>query len=179
MSKFLLVAITAISVFFYTCADGIGGTSVDKADTIESSNAMNGKQLRNVRITKNDTSASDLCQILNQLEHMPKIGMPGDEVYEEFIARGDEVVPCLVEKIDDVNPMKDPRDAPVISDFKVGDAALFLTHRITNIPIQDALPFDLRDRWKDEGIYVYFEYVQMPENRTKIKKWWKERLAKK
>lgn len=52
--------------------------------------------------------------------------------------------------------MKDPRQAPVYRDFRVGDAAFFVLLRITKVPFEEMLPTQVRSELEDEGVYAYF-----------------------
>lgn len=70
--------------------------------------------------------------------------------------------------------MLDPREAPHIHEFRVGDAAVFMLHRITNEPLEEILPDDVKKQWETRGIYAYFTYVEKRKNREKIQLWWKD-----
>lgn len=65
-------------------------------------------------------------------------------------------ISCLIGKITDSNTMKDPRQAPVYRDFRVGDAAFFVLLRITKVPFEEMLPTQVRSELEDEGVYAYF-----------------------
>lgn len=71
--------------------------------------------------------------------------------------------------------MADPRTAPKIQDFRVGDAAIWILLHITKEGWQPdtMLSPKYAELWKTEGVYAYFEYVEKPENRKKIQIWWK------
>lgn len=116
-------------------------------------------------------------QMCNRLIEVRKLPFKGeridDPVYNELIAYGEEVVPCLIEKISDTTPMKDPRQAPSAPDFRVGDLAFFLLSDITNTSLQEVLPEEVVARMDERGIYAYFDYVQREKNRKVIQDLWR------
>jgi hypothetical protein len=90
--------------------------------------------------------------------------------------KGREAVPCLIEKITDTTRMKDPRTAPKVPNFRVGDAAVFMLLYITreNWQPETMLSPEYAKYWETEGVYSYFAFVEKPQNRKKIQQWWKD-----
>lgn len=114
-----------------------------------------------------------LCNKLFELKRMPhKDKVADDYVYDGLMEKGNKAIPCLVEKITDLTIMDDPREAPHILNFRVGDAAVFMLYRITEEPLISILPKEFAKQWETEGVYAYFAYVEKPQHRKKIKQWW-------
>lgn len=121
------------------------------------------------------TRAETLCQKLPEMNRMPFKGERiEDDVYNGLIALKGAAVPCLIGKITDTTKMKDPRQAPVYRDFRVGDAAFFVLLDITRIPFEQMLPDEVRSEMEDEGVYAYFEYIKKDENRKSLQAKWQE-----
>lgn len=129
---------------------------------------------------------SSLCDRLKELKTIPySYDEPvGDPIYDGLLAHGKKAIPCLIDKITDITPMHDPGPGPVVQDYRVGDAAVFMLLMITKVEWQPEtmLSPEYAKLWKTEGIYAYFAYVEKPENRKKIQEWWlnwmKEHLDK-
>jgi hypothetical protein len=119
-----------------------------------------------------------LCYRLAQLKNIPYDSSKpaGDPVYDELIAAGKQAIPCLIDKITDTSIIPDPREGdPVITDFRVGDAAVFMLMIITGVEAhpEKMLPPRYAKLWKEEGIYSYFSYVEKPSNRRQLQVWWR------
>lgn len=130
-------------------------------------------------------SASELCDRLISIDTMPT-HEPNvtDPIYESLIAKGEEAIPCLVEKISDTTSMPDPRySVPRWQHFKVGDAAVFILLDIISrddlesekLMIQ-SLSTKYAEEWETNGIYAYFSYVSESKNRSALQRWWKNWL---
>lgn len=126
--------------------------------------------------------AEELCERLAELKVIPYWPgeVAGDPIYDGLVNAGNGAIPCLVNKITDTTLMDDPRTAPKIQDFTVGDAAVFMLLYITEEPWQPETMFPPKfaELWKTEGVYAYFEFVKKPENRKKIQAWWKNWMRK-
>jgi hypothetical protein len=91
-----------------------------------------------------------------------------DEVYNHLRALGADAIPCLIQRIKDAEPMRDPRQAPKWGDVRVGDTAFFVLGDM-------GIPLDLilesvfssadKERHKEVGIYAYFEWIAKGKNR--------------
>lgn len=151
-----------------------------------SCNSVNSKNEKTANTAKIPLSnqeidnTNELCAKLSELRRMPmKDAIAGDTIYDGLLRVKNKAVPCLIDKITDVEGMEDPREAPHIENFKVGDAAVFMLSKITEVPIEESLPKDVSKNWQTEGVYTYFAYVEKPENRKKIQEWWREWMEKK
>jgi hypothetical protein len=131
---------------------------------------------------KAETEAERLCARLSETKGWPaKNERINDDVYNGLIKQGKAALPCLVNRIADTTKMRDPRPDPLYLNFRVGDAAFFLAHQIANVPLEQMLPANVQTRWKEEGVYAYFRYVEKAANRkvlqNKWKIWLKENLS--
>jgi hypothetical protein len=54
--------------------------------------------------------------------------------------------------------------------FRVGDLAFFLLLRITGVPFEQMLPENVRAKVKEEGVYAYFRYTEVPANRAALQR---------
>ena len=119
------------------------------------------------------SEAETVCQRLPNIKKLPFKDEPiDDENYNKIVSEGKAVVPCLIDRITDLSPMKDPRSTPTYPNFRVGDLAFFLLIRITGTPFEQMLPASVTGRMKDEGVYAYFKYVQRPSNRRALQNKW-------
>lgn len=123
-----------------------------------------------------------LCSRLKELKAIPygQDELTGDPIYDGLKSSGLKAVPCLVDKIVDTTPMKDPGPGPVVPGYKVGDAATFMLLMITKEDWQPETMFppDVAATWKEEGMYAYFGYVEREENRKQFQAWWKDWMRK-
>lgn len=125
--------------------------------------------------------AEALCKRLSEIKNMPfKREKVSDEVYSGLAELNEAAIPCLIEKLTDTTRMPDPRHEPTFSDFfTVGDAAFFTLIRLVDVPFEKVLPDEVMSKWKERGLYAYFEYVQKDENRKKLqikwRTWYRER----
>lgn len=132
--------------------------------------------IANQQNIESNASVEDLCNRLSELKRMPyKDKVAGDEIYDGLINKGNDAIPCLIGKITDLTVMEDPRESPHILDFRVGDAAVFMLHEITEEPLESILPRKEAKLWETEGVYAYFAYVEKPQNRKKVQIWWRRR----
>lgn len=124
-------------------------------------------------------STADLCANLKDLKRRPlETGKPnGDPIYDGLIAKGSEAVPCLIDKITDMTVMKDPSPHPAHPvNCRVGDTAFFVLFDITGrefVP-GEIFPASYMKRWKEDGIYIYYDYVEDPANYSKLQAWWRD-----
>ena len=136
---------------------------------------------------KNETArpASELTELCKQLAEIKQF--PGrdpseqeDPFYAAIMAKGKDIMPCLVEEITNDTPMHDPRSAPVWQHYKVGDTAVFLLVDIAKDDelLEKMLPQPYREEWKTNGVYAYFNYVSTTENRRQLQRWWRDWITK-
>ncbi|HEX6126725.1 MAG TPA: hypothetical protein VFZ23_15240 [Pyrinomonadaceae bacterium] len=126
-------------------------------------------------------SSSELCDRLISIDTMPTHDPTiTDPIYESLIAKGDDAIPCLVEKISDTRPMPDPRySVPHWQHYKVGDTAVLTLLDIVsrddseweNLMIESLSP-KYAEEWRTNGIYAYFNYVSEVKNRKELQRWW-------
>lgn len=125
---------------------------------------------------------SSLCQRVYQIRSIPMKGKGHDKVYLDLLEAGDSVIPCLISKISDTSPMEDPRMAPRYSGMVVGDVAVFVLVRKTQIGFSEFLPQDVKDEYRTRGVYAYFDYVADPSHRSELqsrwREWWRKRKSR-
>ncbi len=125
------------------------------------------------------TDEETACKRLSEVKQVPFKGESiNDEAYNDIVSRGKAVIPCLIREITNTTRMKDPRSAPTYPDFRVGDLAFFLLVDITKIPFEQMLPYSVKFKIKDEGVYAYFEYVEHLNNRKALQNKWRAWWAK-
>ena len=114
-----------------------------------------------IGVGRAQTSGNNYCERLDEMKLMPfrSSDVIEDEVYNGLRSQGKTVAACLLGKVTDTRPMADPRQAPRYPGFTVGDAAVMVLSDICNMSIEDALPAQSRLKWKEQGIYAYFEFV--------------------
>lgn len=74
----------------------------------------------------------------------------------------------LVESLDDVSKMPDPRQAPIYEGFVVGDAALFMLLERRGLEFESVLPSDVSLKLETQGVCAYFSYVDTPAGRKSV-----------
>ena len=135
-----------------------------------------------------ELTASELCERVGQIEVLPNRDPTiTDPIYESLLLKGNEAIPCLVEKIGNDTLIKDPRySVPTWHSYAVGDTALFVLLRIVSKGddkewekrLLESLPRKYQEEWETNGIYAYFNYVLEPKNRKELQRWWKAWLSK-
>ena len=111
------------------------------------------------------TSMEDPCKNLIEIKELPFKGESTDEAYLFILRQGDAVMDCLISKITDITPIKDPRQAPKYEDFVVGDIAIFILSDVTKRPLEEFFPPELQAGYKDERVNAYFKFVRLRNNR--------------
>jgi hypothetical protein len=126
-------------------------------------------------------SASDLCKKLAEIKLIShRVPEESDEIYKMIVAKGNEVLPCLIEKISDQTKTPDPRQAPKWQHYVVGDTAVFAVLHIVSEGNDERwkelflapLPASYQEEWKTNGVYAYFNYVSEPKHRETLQVWW-------
>jgi hypothetical protein len=124
-----------------------------------------------------------LCSRISEIEHLPfKDDQPiEDTAYRDLVDAGEAVLPCLIEKVSDATPMKDPRKIPGPTDTRVGDVAYFVLVRISKLDFIELLPAKVQKEYETEGVYAYHWYVSKPKNRlqlqAKLKEWYAQKYS--
>jgi hypothetical protein len=117
------------------------------------------------------------CDEVSAIRVIPMKGERVDDAaYNRLLVQGCAVVPCLIDRIVDTSPMRDPRKAPPYEGVTVGDVALFILDDLTGRQFDDALPEDIKRQLPERGVYAYFEHVRMTKNRRSIQENWKNWL---
>lgn len=126
---------------------------------------------------KGTKEARALCSRIREIKKLPFRNDGPDanyqeygEVYAQLRKVGDDAVPCLIEKITDTRKMPDPRQAPTVGSVAIGDVAFWILNDITKLPYDDMFPSEVRQRFKDEGVYVYFEWIAKKKNRSLLQR---------
>ena len=141
---------------------------------------VNGNVLAQTHTAQSPSSSTKtLCSEINKIKSVPFYDSDKgtDKVYQQFLKQGEKMIPCLIENITNVSVMKDPRLAPAMHNFKVGDTSYTILCRIARIPFEQMLPDEIRQRMKKEGIYAYFDFVDNNENRVLLRDYWKKWYA--
>lgn len=147
-----------------------------------------------VRPSANNTSrlesskpvdVNSLCDRIIEIKIMPFKDEPVDDpAYNAIMEAGEKTIPCLIGKITDATSMPDPRSAPRYQgiDNKVGDVALWLIRRITNLDFVQFLPPQVQEDFKEEGVLAYFKYVRDETHRKelqdKLYRWYREKYGR-
>jgi hypothetical protein len=104
----------------------------------------------------------------------------GDAVYDALKRKGHDAVPCLVEKITDTHPAKNPTGAPFWAGltYRVGDTAVLMLMRINNMYWPTGmLAKKYENMYPSEGVFSYYFYVdEVPGARKDIQRWWRNWL---
>ena len=123
----------------------------------------------------------DICNRLAEVKEVPfrSTDPISDPAYRELRDSGLRAAPCLIDRLTDTTPMKDPRQAPFYNGFVIGDLAMILLAELEQISLYEPLPEEYKSKAKTAGVYAYFEYVETPSNRAALRDWWGRRLAAK
>jgi hypothetical protein len=127
-------------------------------------------------------SAQGLCNRISAIKVLPfKDERVDDAAYNTLIEAGESVIPCLIAKVTDTAKMRDPRKAPTYSDVRVGDVAYFVLLDIAKIDFVGMLPAKIQKKYKTEGVYAYFEFVERYQNRKwlqrKLNEWYRRKQS--
>ena len=115
-----------------------------------------------------ESDMAEACDQVRAITLMPMKGDGDDPAYLALIERGADALPDLVKCIADQSVMPDPREAPVYTGTTVGDVAFWTFNRISGANIEEFLPPEYQEKWINNGVYAYFEYVANPENRLAL-----------
>jgi hypothetical protein len=134
---------------------------------------------------ENLAAASDpeiLCSRVSEIRSMPfKDERVEDAAYNALLDAGQEVVPCLIEKVTDTTPMQDPRGIPGPTDTRVGDVAFFVLLDVAKLDFDSMMPPEVKKRLKEEGVYAYHGFVGEEENRkwlqSNLRDWYRQKYG--
>jgi hypothetical protein len=137
--------------------------------------------------TPENTSLADkpsqyLCDHLVEMKEMawdPR-GFSNDPIYDGLKRKGFDAVPCLIEKITDIQPTENSTGAPFWAGltYRVGDDAVNMLMTINDMywP-KGMLPKKYEKMFKDEGMFSYYFYVdEVPGARKQVQRWWRNWL---
>jgi hypothetical protein len=178
---FFFVFLFVLSIGVISC---VQSESVSKTERVSQNKIIQETNKTDIQIESknsnfvdNDVDVASLCNKLHELKQMPydPSEKSDDSIYNGLMQKGKEAIPCLIEKIADTTLMNDPRQAPHIQDFRVGDAAVFMLLYITkeNWQPETMLSPEYAKNWESDGVYAYFAYVEKSQNRKKLQQWWK------
>ena len=137
--------------------------------------------------TLENTSLADkppqyLCDHLADLQEMAweGYGYSGDAVYDALKRNGYYSMPCLVDKITDMRPAKNPTGAPFWAGltYRVGDTAVLMLMDINDMYWPKGMvPKDRERHFNGDGMFYYYFYVhEVPGGRKQVQKWWRNWL---
>ena len=110
-----------------------------------------------------------LCARVAEIKSMPfKDERVDDAAYNALINADEDVLPCLIEKVADATPMKDPRGIPGPTDTRVGDVAFFVLIDIAKLDFESMMPAEVKSKLKEEGVYAYHKFVNEEGNRKRF-----------
>jgi len=126
---------------------------------------------------------SDIVRLCNRVAEIKELPMKGDRgidaAYDAIVAAGETIVPCLIDKIADTRPMRDPRCPPLSDQTTIGDVAYFVLIDITKLDFIELLPEKIQTKYKNEGAYAYHDYIVRKGARRqlqlKVQKWWRQK----
>ena len=151
------------------------------SSTAQSSVADNFPSQTPVAIKSPVSDPNALCSRVSEIKHLPSKVEPDDPAHIALLAAGEAVLPCLIKKVADSTPMKDPRPMPGPTDTRVGDVAYFVFLDITKIGFTELLPAKVQKEYETEGVYAYHWFVSKRKNRlqlqAKLKEWYEQKYG--
>lgn len=115
-----------------------------------------------------ETAIEQDCDRLLRIQSIPMKATYEDIVKAHDIRDSSELDLCLANRISDSNVVPDPREAPPVQAYSRGDTAFFLLVLKHDWEIDKMISEPYRSRWRDQGIYAYFEYVSVEGNRREL-----------
>lgn len=114
---------------------------------------------------------TDVCAGLASIKSVPlnEAWPIDDENYKLLKEKRKQAAPCLIARIVDGTPMKDPRSEPTkVDSFVVGDLAFFLLSDFKIVSFEGVLPQEVISELPSKGVIAYFDWVRKPGNREKL-----------
>jgi hypothetical protein len=123
-----------------------------------------------------------LCDRVIEIKTMPfKNERVNDAAYNALVDAGEHVMPCLIDKVADTTPMRDPRGIPGPTDTRVGDVAFFVLIDIAKLDFDSMMPPEVKSRLKEEGVYAYHKFVYVEGNRKRfqssLREWYRQKFG--
>lgn len=135
-------------------------------------------------IGQRSSSPQLLCQKVKNIKELPRDwGEKGvDKTYDEIVAAGYTVIPCLIDNLTNVVVMRDPRCPTISTATTIGDISYFLLVDMLKLELTELLPDDVKADFKTTGVYAYQEYVTRKgarkELQMKLRKWYADNKGK-
>ncbi len=136
----------------------------------------------NVYSQSGNLSSADarrICNRIAEIKTLPMKGEPGiDAAYDAIVGAGAAVVPCLIQNITNVTPVRDPR-CLFSEKTTVGDIAYFVLVDITKLEFAELLPLAVQKKIQSNGVYAYHDYVRRKGARSqlqfKVREWYRRK----
>ena len=109
---------------------------------------------------------SPACPDVGSIKTIPFHGArAADAAYDRLrFEAACEVV--LIQSLENLDSMPDPRQAPPEARFVVSEAALFILLDRRGIDVEAVVPEEVARKMETQGIYAYFDYVATPKGRA-------------
>lgn len=125
-------------------------------------------------------SPEALCGRVAEIKSMPfKDERVADAAYNALVDAGEAVLPCLIDKVADATPMRDPRGIPGPTDTRVGDVAFFVLIDVAKLDFESMMPPEVKRVFKEEGVYAYHRFVGEEANRRRfqssLREWYRRK----
>jgi hypothetical protein len=151
---------------------------------VASSAACTSSALQSVP-QQSSTPAPDpevLCARVAEIKSMPfKDERIDDAAYNALENAGEVVLPCLIDRVADTTPMRDPRGIPGPTDTRVGDVAFFVLMDIAKLDFESMMPPEVKSVFKEEGVYAYHRFVGEKGNRQRfqstLREWYRQKYG--
>jgi hypothetical protein len=117
------------------------------------------------------------CPSVDSIKLLPFHGERGIDYAYDTLRFDEYCQSVLIEALDDLRPMPDPRQMPHDERFAVADAALFTLLDRLSLQIEDVLPREAAARLENDGVRAYFDYVAIPAGRQAVVEEAKRRAA--
>ncbi|MGI9068955.1 MAG: hypothetical protein ACR2HX_21445 [Pyrinomonadaceae bacterium] len=123
-----------------------------------------------------------LCGRVAEIKSMPfKDEMVDDAAYHALVDAGEVALPCLIDKVADTTPMRDPRGIPGPTDTRVGDIAFFVLMDVTKLDFESMMPPEVKSVFREEGVYAYHKFVGEEGNRQRfqltLREWYRQKYG--
>ncbi|MBI1212272.1 MAG: hypothetical protein GC190_12470 [Alphaproteobacteria bacterium] len=117
------------------------------------------------------------CPPVSSIHTMPFRGERGEDAAYDKLRFDVRCETTLLRALGSTKPMHDPRQMPIDERFVEGDAALLILIERHNLHVEQVLPESWAARWKEDGMYAYFDYVSTKEGRADVTRRLKSSLA--
>jgi hypothetical protein len=123
-----------------------------------------------------------LCSRVAEIKSIPfKDEKVDDAAYNALVNAREVVLPCLIDKVADTTPMRDPRGIPGPTDTRVGDVALFVLMDVAELDFESMMPPEVKSVFREEGVYAYHRFVGEEGNRQRfqatLREWYRQKYG--